>query len=146
MPMAKQARLFLLAALCASASPFAAAQSDAQRAARHALLERDQQSEAFSLQLQQSQQKLNLSPGDRRAADALHLEQQHRMDALDQEQLRQLVRPLNYNEARMERDRRAQRFEFAAQPSWGPRLEPLPLNRWSPSAEPPPRDWTPTLP
>jgi hypothetical protein len=125
--------------LCAGESQ---AQSDAEAAARRGALERQQQSETFSLQLQHSQQKLQLRPesGERLDLDALHLEQQHRQEMLQQEQLRQLT-PASpgYDEARSERQRRAQSFEFGTQvPSWGPRLDGP--RRWTPTLDPPRRE------
>jgi hypothetical protein len=124
------------------------AQEDAQIAARRALVERDQQSEAFTLQLRQSQQRARLPPGgaDSAALEELHLEQQRRQQTLHQDQLRRLSQPQDVPAAlereRFARERRAQALEFELE---GRTAVPEAPRRWTPTLEPPQRSWTPTL-
>jgi hypothetical protein len=138
-------RLLIAAVLLCSSLP-ARAQHDPEIAARRALIEREQQSETFSLQLRQSQQKLNLSADSagRVALDALHLEQLHRQELLGQDELRQLTPLSGYDRARRENARNAQSLQFGREaPAWGPSLEAP--SRWTPSLERPAHPWTPTL-
>ena len=135
--------LLMLSALLGSSLP-APAQQDPGIAARRALIEREQQSQIFSLQLQQSQHKLALSAEERMSLDALHLEQLHRLELLGQDELRQMTSLPGYDLARRQSDRQASLLQFGSQaPAWGPRLESP--RHWTPSAERPPRPWTPTL-
>ncbi len=124
-------RTLLLAFALLAAFPLRA-QDDAQRATQRALIEREQQSEFFSLQLQQSQRRLDAGGVNGPALDALQLEQRQQRALLDQQQLRQITGSPAYDRARNERDRAALQLRFSSQtPAWGPVLEP--------------RHWTPTL-
>lgn len=123
-------RAILLAVTLLAAFPLRA--EDAQRAAQRALVEREQQSELFSLQLQQSQRRLDSARVNGPALEALELEQRQQRDLLDQQALQQMTGSPAYDRARNERDRAAQQLRFSAQtPAWGPVLQP--------------RHWTPTL-
>ena len=127
-------------------SAAASAQDENALAARRALIEREQQSAIFSLQLQQSQQKLGLGADSaaRLSLDALHLDQLHRFELLGQQDLQQLTPFPGYDRARRESERNALLLRFQTQaPAWGPRMERL--RHWTPSAEMPKRRWTPTL-
>jgi hypothetical protein len=138
-------RIFSIAALSMALAAPCAGHAGPQEAARRALIERDQQSALFSLQLQQSQQRIDLPAGSPAQAerDRLNLEQQQAQQRLGEQQLRQLTRSPGYDRARIERERRAQQLQFGT-PSWGPKLEPSP--HWTPTLEPtPPPGWTPTL-
>ena len=103
---------------------------------RHAIIEREQRSDLFSLQLEQSQRALNLAPGSPTLSERrrLDLREQQDRERLGEEQLRQFdTQPGNqpgYDAARIERERRASALRPA--PAWGPAMEP-------------PRHWTPTL-
>jgi hypothetical protein len=58
---------------------------------QRALIQRQQQSDEFAQQLRQSQEAAKLPPGDqdaRRRMEMKHLEQRHRLENLDAEQLR----------------------------------------------------------
>jgi hypothetical protein len=107
-------------------------------ATRRALLERDQQSQRFSLELWQSQQRLrDNSP----ALERQQLNQRLQADRLDQQQLTRLPQE---TDGALSYERRSQRFGFEGQaPRWGPVLNAA--KTWSPTLEPPPRPWTPTL-
>jgi hypothetical protein len=142
MPLGKHTFEALLAVLAATVLQLAHAQSEAQDTTRRALLERNLQSEAFSLQLQQSQQSLTLPPGKRGELDSQHLEQRHSQEMLGQQQLQRLASPFSQGEENMERERRAQQLQFAT-PDWRPTLNAP--DRWTPTDEPPPSPWTPTL-
>jgi hypothetical protein len=138
-------RLLIAAVLLCSSLP-ARSQHDPEIAVRRALIEREQLSETFSLQLRQSQQKLNLSADSagRVALDALHLEQLHRQELLGQDELRQLTPLSGYDRARRENARHAQSLQFGWEaPAWGPSLEAP--SHWTPSLERPAHPWTPTL-
>jgi hypothetical protein len=78
--------LFAALPLCASAQD-----QDIQRA----LIQRDQQSDAFTLQLRQSQERLALPPGDfqrQQQFDARQIFERQRLDQVNEQQLRD-VRP-----------------------------------------------------
>ena len=135
--------LLILPGLLCSSLP-AGAQHDPGVAARRALVEREQQSEMFSLQLRQSQQKAPLGADERRSLDALHREQLHRLELLGQDELRQTTSLPGYDLARRQSDRQARLLQSGSQaPAWGPRLQSA--RHWTPSAERPERPWTPTL-
>jgi len=98
--------LFAALPLCASAQ-----EQDIQRA----LIQRDQQSDAFALQLRQSQERVALPPGDLRRQqqiDARHFSERQRLDQASESQLRD-VRPAApaelrpYERQRAEAERRA---------------------------------------
>jgi hypothetical protein len=103
----------------------AAGQEEHELAARRAILERDQQSAAFALQLRQSQAGVapDLAWWQQRQQEALHAGP--------------LARPLQPELA--ERERRAQALRFGREPSWGPVLDDLgngtPRRRWTPTLE-----------
>lgn len=84
-----------------------AARAD-EEAVQRALLERQQQSDAFALQLRQFQQTLQAPPSQRSALEALHLQQRQRLDTLNESQRAEL---------------RAPPAQSAAGAVWGPRLE-----------------------
>ncbi len=122
----------VLIALALVASLPARAQDDAQRAIQRALTEREQQQELFSLQLRQSQTRLDPGRVNGAALDALQLEQRQLQERLNQQELQQATGSPTYDRARNERERAAQQLRFSAQtPAWGPALQP--------------RHWTPTL-
>ena len=118
------------------------AESDAELAARRGVLERNQQSERFSLELRQSQQWIGAAPADRQALEALQLRQRQ-----DQQQLQaqQQQRVPQTSEAILQRERDAQSLRFRAEsPAWGPTLASPPSTP-SLSARPA-SPWTPTVP
>jgi hypothetical protein len=121
--------------------PLAAAQEAHELAARRATIERDQQSASFALQLRQSQEGMDYGAA---------LWQRLRQENLHGHQLAHASQPAARDIA--ERDRRAQDLAFRGERSWGPVLTPqpqpgngVPASRWSPTLEPAPRAWTPTL-
>jgi hypothetical protein len=118
-----------------------AAHGQDEAASRRASLERQQQSDAFALELRQSQQKLNAGPfGD--GLDALHLEQRHEQERLQQDQRRRIA---TQDEGRLAIERASQQMAFERQmPTWGPTLAPGP-SRWTPTLERPSTKWTPTI-
>jgi hypothetical protein len=100
------------------------------------LIERQQRTDAFNLQLKQSQETLKASPAERPSLDARQLSERQRLDNLSEQQLRdvkidtpQELRPYERQKADMER-----------QPFRGPILE-VPV-RPAPKTEPilPPRE------
>ena len=129
------AQLLVLALAAPAALPPARAQDEAAISARRSVIERDQQSESFSLRLRQSESEAKLPAGSpsRRALEALHLEQRQRQEALHDEQLREAGRAGTtadeqvIKENSFERARRAQDLDFATRPAGsGPAPEPLP--------------------
>lgn len=78
-------------------------QRDVQRLMGLSSLDRDQQSDAFALRLQQHQRELNAAPEDRPRLQAEHAAQNRELERLSAEQ------------------RRA--AGIADSPSWGPRLD-----------------------
>jgi len=80
----------------------------AQREMQRSAIERDRQSDAFTLQLQQQQRELLTPPENRSALQMLHADQRSRFELLLEEQ------------------RRADRNANANSPSWGPSLDPGP--------------------
>jgi hypothetical protein len=128
----------LLAALPAHAQA-----NDAEAAARRAVLERQQQSDAFSLQLQQSQRRFQSPLGTPSApSDAADLEQRLEQDRLHAWQRLRLALP-GAAESAFELERRALMFRATGIPTWGPTLAPA--ERWTPTAERPRRSWAPTI-
>jgi hypothetical protein len=119
-----------------------AAETDAELAARRGVLERNQQSERFSLELRQSQQGIGTAPADRQALEALQLRQRQEQDQLQAQQQQRLPQTSN---ALLQRERDAQSLRFRSEtPTWGPVLEaprPTPSLIARPSAP-----WSPTLP
>ena len=102
------------------------------------LIERQQRTDAFNLQLRQSQDALKASPAERQSLDARQLSERQRLDNISDQQLRdvkpdaliqQELRPYERQKADMER-----------QPFRGPIIE-VPV-RPAPKAEPilPPRE------
>ena len=142
--MLKPLPALVFAILTCSAA--ARAQDENALAAHRALIEREQRSAVFSLQLQQSQQSLGLAAdsGAHLALDALHLEQLHRFELLGQQDLQRMTPFPGYDRARRESERSALLLRFQTQaPAWGPRLERA--EHWTPSTERPKRPWAPTL-
>jgi hypothetical protein len=132
-------------ALCVlSAGPSLAQTTEAEIAARRAVLERQQQSEEFSLQLDQSQRRLRLpAQGPERAAiDAADLEQVLEQQRLHESQQLRSTLP-GASASAYDLERRAQAFNGNAIPVWGPALAPA--QRWTPTAEKPRPAWTPTM-
>jgi hypothetical protein len=76
--------LFTTVLLCCGA----AQAQDAERETRRALLERDQQLDAFSLQLRQSQRASQAPAAQRPALDARQLSERIELDELNSRQLR----------------------------------------------------------
>jgi hypothetical protein len=131
----------LLAALAATGLPAVAQQTDAEIAARRGVLERQQQSETFALEVMQSQRRL-AQP----APPAFYLRQRLEEDELHQSQLRRAMSSSSSeaDASAFERERRALAARFASEtPTWGPVLEAP--RRWTPTVERAPRAWTPTL-
>jgi len=95
--------ILLLAAACVPAS---AQDQDVQRQ----LIQRQQQSDSFTLQLRQSQERLQVAPGElkrQQELDARQLGERQRLDAVSERQLRE-VQPDTPQELRpMERQRAA---------------------------------------
>jgi hypothetical protein len=138
-------RIVLGFALCVlSLAQCFAQMTDAQIAASRAVLERQQQSEEFSLQLQQSQRRLQLPPRgpERAAVDAADLEQILEQQQLhDSQQLRSTLPGASASVFELER--RAGALTPNGIPVWGPTLAPA--RRWTPTAEKPRPAWTPTM-
>ena len=82
-------RAALLAATFLQA-PSLPAQEQAEDLVRRALIERQQQSDAFSLQLRQSQQSLNLPPGIRLEVEREQLQRRRDFENLTAQQLNEL--------------------------------------------------------
>ena len=115
------------------------AQSD-ESAIQRALIERDQQSEAFSRQLRQSQEALRVPPGDlqrRGPLESLHLQERQDAENLNSSQLRDAGRPLAADPAVARELRPYERERLAKERRFAPRapvgeistapLAPLPL-------------------
>jgi hypothetical protein len=136
---------WLAGALACGAAAAQAPSPEVQRA----LLERQHQSEEFSLQLRQSQSGLNARPEDRGKLDASHLQQRQAQQQLHAQQQRQVLEDPDAGRAgaeqRFERERRAQDSVFGAAPQ-GRSADPEAGASWTPTLEPrPPVSWTPTL-
>ena len=78
-----------------------------------ALIERQQRTDAFNLQMKQSQEALRASPGDRQALDARQFSDRQRLDNLNDQQLRDVkadaqiqseLRPYERQKLDMERE------------------------------------------
>ena len=144
-PLPLSAGLALL--LCSGMAAAQAPSADVQRA----LLQRQQQSEQFSLQLRQSQSILGLPAAERQKLDASHLQQRQAQEQLHDAQQQQTVLAPEASRAgaeqRFERERRAQDLGFEAPPQRG-RADPEAGVRWTPTLEERPSagvTWTPTL-
>jgi hypothetical protein len=121
------ARAVLLMALLAC---FGMAQGDdAVELALRAALDRQRQSDAFALRLEQSQRELRAdTPGERVRLEDLHFSQRDRLKVLHDSD-----------------DRRALLLRFKDEvPRWGPSLDIPPHH--TPTLERPRPPWTPTLP
>ena len=123
-------RTALLLLLCAA--PAIAQDAGVQKQ----LMQRQQATDAFNLQLRQSQEALRAAPADRHALDARQFSDRQRLDNVSEQQLRdvqpatpQQLRPYELQKADMER-----------QPFRGPIIE-VPVKP-APKAEPivPPQD------
>ncbi len=94
--------------LSAPASAFAQQDDATQREMQRSSIERDQQSEAFSLQLRQQQQMIQTPPADRPALEAEQLRQRQAFDNLSERQrIEMRTAPAGSGDG----------------PAWGPRLE-----------------------
>ena len=92
-------------ALFTFASPAIAQQEDGtQQEMLRSSIERQQQSDAFALQLRQNQQLLEAAPDNRQALESLQLRQRQQFDDLNERQRAELRATENT-------------------PTWGPRLE-----------------------
>lgn len=105
LPHADMRRAFLFL-LCAA--PAFAQDQGVQRQ----LMQRQQQTEAFNLQMRQSQEALKASSGDQRALEARQFSDRQRLDSLSEQQLRDVktdaqiepqLRPYERQKADMER-------------------------------------------
>jgi len=109
------------------ATPAAAQDAGIQRQ----LIERQQRTDAFNLQLQQSQEAARTSPANRQSLDARQVSDRQRLDNLSDQQLRdvqlatpQELRPYERQKADMERQPfRGPIMEVAVQPA--PKAEPI---------------------
>ncbi len=127
--------LLLLAALAAGT-----AQAD-ESAVQRALIQRDQQSEAFSRQLRQSQEALRVPPGDtsrRRQLESRQLQERQEAENVDARQLREAGRPLAADPGVARELRSYERERMAGEQQLAPRAPteqtepspaPLPLPR-----------------
>jgi hypothetical protein len=122
------AALFFLAC----AAPALAQDAGVQRQ----LIERQQRTDAFNLQLKQSQEALRASPADRPSLDARQLSERQRLDNLSEQQLRDVKIDMPQELRPYER----QKLDLERQPFRGPIIE-VPV-RPAPKAEPilPPRE------
>ena len=121
------------------------------RETERALLERQQQSDTFSLQLRQSQSVLAVPASERPDLDARYLGQRQAQDQLHDAQLREVVQQPEAMRAgaseRYERDRRSQEVGVATPPQRA-RPDPDAGVRWTPTLEvrsPDGVSWTPAL-
>lgn len=109
---------FLALLLASAALPVLAQEQDVQRE----LMRRQQQSDAFLLQLRQSQERLQVPPGDlkrRQELDARQSGERQRLDAVSERQLR-AVKPDTLQELRpIERQRAADERAPLTIPSGG---------------------------
>jgi hypothetical protein len=116
-----------------------------------AVLQRQQQSDRFSLQLRQSQSILGTPAAARQKLDASYLEQRQAQEQLHDAQLRQTVQDPEASRAgaaqRFERERRAQDLGFESPPRRGHADSDAGV-RWTPTLEDRSSEgvsWTPTL-
>ncbi|TAK45538.1 MAG: hypothetical protein EPO27_09895 [Betaproteobacteria bacterium] len=106
----------VLALFCASAL---AQDAEIQRE----LIRRDQQTDAFKLQLQQSQERVNAPPGDSRGKQALEARQlgeRQRLEAAGERQIQDVGRDTPAELRPQERDRMQQERRPLAEPSQPP--------------------------
>jgi hypothetical protein len=111
------------ALLCATG---AGAQS---KAVQRALIQRDQQSDEFSLQLRQYEERLSIPAGDaaaRTATETRQLEERQRLQNLDTQQLQQAVAPGTYKVLRPYQRQKAaaERHELVQPPASAPTADP----------------------
>jgi len=116
-----------------------------------ALLQRQQQSDQFSLQLRQSQSLISAPDAERRRLDVLYLEQRQAQQRLQDTQQRDALQQPAAQRAgaveRFERERRAQDLGSETPPQRG-RGDPDAGVRWTPTLEdrvPGGVTWAPTL-
>jgi hypothetical protein len=102
------------------------------------LIQRQQQTDAFNLQMKQSQEALKASPADRRALDARQFSDRQRLDNLSEQQLRD-VKPDTHVSQEL-RPYERQKLDMEREPFRGPVME-VPV-RPVPKSEPilPPRE------
>jgi hypothetical protein len=115
--------------LIACAGPAFAQDAGVQRQ----LIERQQRTDAFNLQLRQTQESLKASPAERQALDARQLSERQRLDNLSEQQLRDIkpdaqiqpeLRPYERQKADMERQPfRGPIIEVPVKPA--PKTEPI---------------------
>jgi hypothetical protein len=100
------------------------------------LMQRQQATDAFNLQMRQSQEALKASPADRQAIEARQFSERQRLDNLSDQQLRD-VQP---NTPQSLRPYELQKTDMERQPFRGPIVE-VPVKQ-APKAEPilPPQD------
>jgi hypothetical protein len=111
------------ALLCATG---AGAQS---KAVQRALIQRDQQSDEFSLQLRQYEERLSIPAGDaaaRSAAETRQFEERQRLQNLDTQQLQQAVAPGTRKALRPYQRQKAaaERRELVQPPASAPKADP----------------------
>jgi hypothetical protein len=128
----------------------AAAQAPSLEAER-AVLQREQQSDRFSLQLRQSQSVVGLPVPERQKLDAAYLQQRQAQEQSHDAQLRQAIQEPEGTRAgavlRSERERRVQDLGFEVSPQRG-RGDPDAGVRWTPTLIEHAADgvsWAPTL-
>jgi hypothetical protein len=144
-----------LAAALLLAPTVAAAQAPSPETGR-ALLQRQQQSDRFSLELRQSQSLVGLPAAERRKLDAFYRDQRREQERLHDAQLRQAAQEPETMRAgaaeRHERERRVQDAGFETPPQSSDRVvgrpDPDAGVRWTPTLEERPSggvSWAPTL-
>lgn len=112
-----------LAALVLLVSPAFAQDAEIQRE----LIRRDQQTDAFKLQLQQSQERLKTPPGDlgrQQALEARQRDERQRLEAANQRQIQDVGRDTPSELRPHERDRMQQERRPLAEPSQPPVIAP----------------------
>ena len=120
-------RILLFALLALAATAYAQ-----ERETQRALIQRDQQSAEFALQLRQSQEGVRLSPGDNR-----HLNERQRLDNLHVQQLQSVQKDTAQELRPYERQRAADErlLQFAPPVArMQPPEKPLPLPEPMPEA------------
>jgi hypothetical protein len=135
--------LLLLPALAAAQAPSVEVE--------RAVLQREQQSDRFSLQLRQSQSTVGLPAAERQKLDASYLQQRQAQEQSHEAQLRQATQDPEAMRAgaaeRFQRERRAQELGLEVPPQRG-RGDPDAGIRWTPTLTEDASDgvsWTPTL-
>jgi hypothetical protein len=141
------ARAVLVLLFCSGTAAAQAPSIEVERA----LLQRQQQSEQFSLQLRQSQSLLGLPAAERRKLDATYLRERQAQERLHDAQQAQAAQEAEAGRAgaaeRFEREQRAQdsglgvvrqagSADYEVTPSWTPTLEPRRPVPWTPTLEP----------